>query len=61
MIVAPDGVTLEGPAKNDECILYADLDLQTVLAERQNFDPAGHYARQDVFELRIDKSRTDRE
>ena len=56
-IVAPDGSTLEGPAKNDECILYADLDLNTVLAERQNFDPAGHYARPDVFRLEIQSER----
>ena len=43
--------------KNEETILYANLDLNTVLAERQNFDPAGHYSRNDVFHLEIDKNR----
>lgn len=57
MIAAPDGTTLAGPAKNDETILYADLDLNTVLAERQNFDPAGHYARKDVFQVDINTKR----
>lgn len=59
MIVAPDGQTVEGPVKDEETILYADIDPAKVLAERQNFDPAGHYARQDVFDLKINRRRLD--
>lgn len=57
MIVAPDGSVLEGPAKDEETILYADLDMGVVAAERQNFDPSGHYGRPDVFDLRVDRRR----
>ena len=57
MIVAPDGETIAGPAKDEETILYADVDLARVHAERQNFDPAGHYQRHDVFDLKVDRSR----
>ena len=40
-----------------EGIEYADLDLAVIQGERQNFDPAGHYARPDVTQLRIDRRR----
>ena len=57
MIVGPDGEVLQGPIKDEETILYADLDRRAVLAERQNFDPAGHYNRPDVFDLKINRER----
>ena len=37
-----------------EEILYADLDLAAVQAQRRMFDPVGHYARPDVFTLHVD-------
>ena len=56
-IVGPDGKGVAGPEENEETILYADLVLRRVLEERQTFDPAGHYQRRDVFDLRIDRTR----
>ena len=56
-IVAPDGDAIEGPIENEETIVYADLDVRRVLSERQNFDPAGHYHRPDVFTLRVNRDR----
>jgi nitrilase len=50
-ILAPDGSYLAGPLYDDEGILYADLDPSALLAERQRFDPVGHYNRPDVLQL----------
>jgi len=52
-ILAPDGSYLAGPAYDEETILYADLDPARILAERQRFDPVGHYSRPDVLQLTV--------
>jgi nitrilase len=52
-ILAPDGSYLAGPLYDEEGILYADLDPTTLLAERQRFDPVGHYNRPDVLQLTV--------
>ena len=52
-VLAPDGSYLAGPLYGEEGILYADLDPAVLRAERQRFDPAGHYHRPDVLRLRV--------
>ncbi len=52
-ILAPDGSHLAGPLLEEEGILYAELDPSTLLAERQRFDPVGHYNRPDVLQLTV--------
>jgi nitrilase len=52
-VLAPDGSYLAGPLYGEEGILYADLDPRRLYEERQRFDPAGHYHRPDVLELRV--------
>ena len=52
-ILAPDGSYLAGPLYDDEGILYAELDPTALLAERQRFDPVGHYNRPDVLQLTV--------
>jgi nitrilase len=52
-ILAPDGSYLAGPLYDDEGILYAELDPSALLAERQRFDPVGHYNRPDVLQLTV--------
>lgn len=52
-ILAPDGSYLAGPLYDGEGILYAELDPGRLLAERQRFDPVGHYSRPDVLQLTV--------
>jgi nitrilase len=52
-ILAPDGSYLAGPLWDEPGILYAELDPDRLAADRQRFDPAGHYHRPDVFEFRV--------
>jgi nitrilase len=52
-VLAPDGSYLAGPLYDDEGILFAELDPARLFAERQRFDPAGHYHRPDVLQLNV--------
>ena len=52
-ILAPDGSYLAGPLYDEEGVLYAMLDPALLWAERQRFDPAGHYHRPDVLRLKV--------
>ncbi len=52
-ILAPDGTYLAGPLYGEERILYAELDPARLAAERQRFDPAGHYHRPELLKLTV--------
>lgn len=52
-IIDPRGEIVAGPLHGEEGILIAELDLAQVRAAKAIVDNAGHYARPDVFELRV--------
>ena len=52
-VIGPDGEYVAGPVWDREEVIIADLDLSAVPASRFDFDPVGHYARPDVFELKV--------
>lgn len=57
VIVGPLGEILAGPLVDAEGILTAEIDLDDLLGARLDFDPVGHYARPDLFSLRVDESQ----
>ena len=53
-VIGPDGQWIAGPVVGQECIIYADLDLEQVAREQFALDTVGHYSRPDIFELTVD-------
>jgi nitrilase len=53
MIIDPLGRILAGPVRNEDAVLAAELDLDTIPMAQMDFDVVGHYARPDVFSLRV--------
>ena len=53
LIVDPDGKIVAGPLEAQEGILYADIERHQLVGPRWQLDVAGHYARPDIFELRV--------
>ncbi|MDP8916013.1 MAG: nitrilase [Pseudomonadota bacterium] len=55
VIVDPLGQVLAGPVYGSEAVLTADLDLGEITRAKYDFDAVGHYARPDIFDLRVDR------
>jgi nitrilase len=53
MIIDPLGKVLAAPVYNADALLTTELDLDTVAQAQMDFDPVGHYARPDIFSLRV--------
>ncbi|EAW14601.1 carbon-nitrogen hydrolase family protein [Aspergillus clavatus NRRL 1] len=57
-IFGPDGRRLTPETESTvEAIVYADLDLDLILASRMFADPLGHYSRPDLMQLTVCKDR----
>jgi nitrilase len=52
-IVSPDGRVLAGPLDDAEGLLVADCDLDALVPKKVIHDYAGHYNREDVFQLLV--------
>jgi nitrilase len=55
LIVDPDGRMVAGPLDGVEGILYAEVAAEQLVGPRWQLDVAGHYARPDLFELRVNR------
>ncbi|MFT9073249.1 carbon-nitrogen hydrolase family protein [Gluconobacter potus] len=53
IIVSPLGEIIAGPVYDREAILTADIDLEDIIRAKYDLDVAGHYARPDIFSLRV--------
>ena len=51
VIIDPFGNTIAGPIFGSEGILTAELNMNLITKSKLDFDPVGHYARDDVFRL----------
>ena len=56
-LAGPDGRWVLEPLVDEEALQVAVIDHGRIREERQNFDPAGHYARPDVTRLTLDRRR----
>ena len=54
-IVDPFGKLLAGPVYDQDALLVADLDAELVIKGKFSFDVVGHYARNDIFQLQVDR------
>jgi nitrilase len=55
-IVDPFGNFLAGPNFENEAILIAEIDRAQIIRGKFDLDVVGHYARPDIFQLRVDES-----
>ncbi len=57
-IIGPLGQILAGPVYNENAILTAEIDLGELARSKYDLDVVGHYARPDVFQLRVNEKAT---
>ncbi|MFT4032693.1 MAG: carbon-nitrogen hydrolase family protein [Siphonobacter sp.] len=55
VIFSPMGEILAGPLWNEEGILTAELDFETLAKSKLDFDFSGHYSRPDIFDFKVNK------
>jgi nitrilase len=56
VVVAPGGELVAGPLHEQHGVLVADIDTARVESAHRTLDVAGHYSRNDIFRLTIDRS-----
>lgn len=57
VVYKPFGGIAAGPMHKEKGLLWADIDVSAARASRRKFDATGHYARPDVFELKVNRNQ----
>ncbi|HEY4868902.1 MAG TPA: carbon-nitrogen hydrolase family protein, partial [Candidatus Dormibacteraeota bacterium] len=57
VVVAPGGKLVAGPLHQEHGLLFADIEPARVAAAHRTLDVAGHYGRDDIFSLSVDRSK----
>ncbi len=55
-IISPFGEVLAGPVYDEDAILTAEMDKAEITRGKYDLDVVGHYARPDVFSLKINEA-----
>lgn len=58
MIVGPDGLPIKETNSKEDEILTAELNLEKIVVAKQFHDLSGYYNRFDIFDLKVNRSRT---
>ena len=53
LLIAPGGEIIAGPMRNEQGILYAEIDSHRTGIAKRALDITGHYARPDIFQLHV--------
>jgi predicted amidohydrolase len=56
IMLGPDGNPINAPQRDDEGILYGDVDVGLCVEPKQFHDVVGYYNRFDVFKLTVDRT-----
>jgi nitrilase len=56
VVVAPGGKIVAGPLHQEHGLLMADIEPARVAADHRTLDVAGHYSRNDIFSLAVNRS-----
>lgn len=56
-VYGPDGSVVMAPVYGTRDMLIVELNLENAVGERMNLSVSGHYQRDDVFEMKVDRSR----
>ena len=55
VVLAPGGELIAGPLRNEQGLLFAEIDVAKVGSARRTLDVVGHYARPDLFQLQVNR------
>jgi len=55
VVISPGGNIVAGPMRNEQGILYAEIDTKSVALARRTMDVVGHYSRPDIFTLHVNR------
>ncbi len=53
VVIAPGGEIVAGPLRQQDGILYCDIDPEKAGIAKRAMDVAGHYSRPDIFQLHV--------
>lgn len=56
-VISPFGEVMAPPLFDETGLVSADIDLSEITRGKFDLDVAGHYARPDIFDLRVDRAK----